>query len=163
MKRWLPFPLFSLSLLGMWLVLNGTVTAMHLVSGGALGVAGGLVLARLQAPLYGIRRRTWTAAVLLWLMFVDIVRSNIAVGRIAFHPRIRGRTAGFLDLPLEIRHPGALAVLACVITATPGTSWARYDAERHILTIHVLDLVDERAWIRQFKERYERRLMEIFE
>ena len=54
-------------------------------------------------------------------------------------------------------------MLACVITATPGTSWARYDAARNVLTIHVLDLVDEQAWIRQFKERYERRLMEIFE
>lgn len=163
MKRWLPFPLFSLSLLGMWLALNGTVTAVHAISGAGLGVAGGLVLARLQAPLDGIRRRAWTAAVLFWLMFVDIVRSNIAVGRIAFHPRIRGRTAGFIDLPLEMRHPGGLAVLACVITATPGTSWARFDAERNVLTIHVLDLVDERAWIRQFKQRYERRLMEIFE
>jgi multicomponent K+:H+ antiporter subunit E len=62
-----------------------------------------------------------------------------------------------------MRHPGGLAVLACVITATPGTSWARYDAERNILTIHVLDLIDEQAWIKQFKERYERRLLEIFE
>jgi multicomponent K+:H+ antiporter subunit E len=131
--------------------------------GAALGVAGGLVLARLQAPLARVRRRVSVAAVLFWLMFVDIVRSNIAVGRIAFHPGIRGRTAGFLELPLEMRHPGGLAVLACVITATPGTSWARYDAARNILTIHVLDLVDEQAWIKQFKERYERRLMEIFE
>jgi multicomponent K+:H+ antiporter subunit E len=163
MKRWLPFPLFSLSLLGMWLVLNGSLAAAHLVMGAALGVAGGLVLARLQAPLARVRRRVSVAAVLFWLMFVDIVRSNIAVGRIAFHPGIRGRTAGFLELPLEMRHPGGLAVLACVITATPGTSWARYDAARNILTIHVLDLVDEQAWIKQFKERYERRLMEIFE
>jgi multicomponent K+:H+ antiporter subunit E len=162
-KRWLPFPLFSLSLLGMWLLLNGTLAAAHIVLGAVIGVAGGLILARLQAPLYRVRHRAWTAAVLVWLMFVDIVRSNIAVGRIAFRPGIRGRTAGFIDLRLKIRHPGGLAVLACVITATPGTSWARYDAARNVLTIHVLDLVDEQAWIRQFKERYERRLMEIFE
>jgi multicomponent K+:H+ antiporter subunit E len=54
-------------------------------------------------------------------------------------------------------------VLACIITATPGTSWARYDAVRNTLTIHVLDLVDEQAWITQFKLRYERRLLEIFQ
>ena len=163
MKRWLPFPLFSLSLLGMWLVLNGSLAAAHLAMGAVLGVAGGLVLARLQRPLARVRRRASVAAALFWLMFVDIVRSNIAVGRITFHPGMRGRTAGFLELPLEMRHPGGLAVLACVITATPGTSWARYDAARNILTIHILDLVDEQAWITQFKERYERRLMEIFE
>jgi multicomponent K+:H+ antiporter subunit E len=48
------------------------------------------------------------------------------------------------------------------VTATPGTSWARYDAEDGVLTIHVLDLRDEAGWIRNFKARYERRLMEIF-
>jgi multicomponent K+:H+ antiporter subunit E len=163
MRRWLPFPTFSLLLAGMWLVLNGSVAAAHLVLGTALGVAGGLILARLQPPLRAVRRRATTSAALLWLVFVDIVRSNIAVARIALHPGIRGRSAGFLDLPLELRHPGALAVLACIITATPGTSWARYDAARNVVTIHVLDLVDEAAWTRQFKERYERRLKEIFE
>jgi multicomponent K+:H+ antiporter subunit E len=91
------------------------------------------------------------------------VRSNVAVLRIVFHPAMRGRTSGFLSLPLELRHPGGLAILACIITATPGTSWARYDAARNVLTIHVLDLVDEHAWIAQFKDRYERRLMEIFQ
>jgi multicomponent K+:H+ antiporter subunit E len=31
-----------------------------------------------------------------------------------------------------------------------------------ILTIHVLDLVNESEWVGLIKERYERRLMEIF-
>jgi len=53
--------------------------------------------------------------------------------------------------------------MACIVTATPGTSWARYDAARNTVTIHVLDLVDEEEWIRTFKRRYERRLQEIFE
>ena len=37
------------------------------------------------------------------------------------------------------------------------------DAAKGILLLHVLDLVDETAWIRLIKDRYERRLMEIFE
>lgn len=163
MRRAFPFPLYSLALFGMWLVLNGSASPAHLGLGAAFGFAGGLLLARLQAPRGRVRRRASTVLVLLWLTFVDIVRSNIAVARIALNPGIRGRTAGFLELPLELRHPGGLAVLACIITATPGTSWARYDASRNTLTIHVLDLIDEQAWVRQFKERYERRLMEIFE
>jgi multicomponent K+:H+ antiporter subunit E len=39
----------------------------------------------------------------------------------------------------------------------------RYDSAQNMVTIHVLDLVDEATWIRLFKERYERLLMEIFE
>jgi multicomponent K+:H+ antiporter subunit E len=97
------------------------------------------------------------------LVLEDIVRSNIAVAGIVLSPATRQRVAGFLSMPLELRHPGGLAVLACIITATPGTSWARYDAARNIVTIHVLDLADEEEWIRTFKQRYERRLREIFE
>jgi multicomponent K+:H+ antiporter subunit E len=132
------------------------------VLGLVLGLLGGLILARLQPPDGRVRLRAAALVGLLWLFFLDIVRSNFAVLRIVFHPRIRGRTSGFLSLPLELRHPGGLAILACIITATPGTSWARYDAAKNVLTIHVLDLIDEQAWIAQFKDRYERRLMEIF-
>jgi multicomponent K+:H+ antiporter subunit E len=102
-------------------------------------------------------------AQLLWLVFADIVRSNIAVGRIVLGFGGRSRTAGFLSMPLELRHPGGLAVMACIVTATPGTSWARYDRARNVVTIHVFDLIDEREWMTTFKDRYERRLMEIFE
>jgi multicomponent K+:H+ antiporter subunit E len=163
MNRWLPFPVLSLALLAMWLVLNQTLDAGHVLLGTALGLGGGQVLAGLQAPGHRMRRRGGALAILFARVLIDVVRSNIAVARIVLQPGIRGRTSGFVTLPLELRHRGGLAALACIVTATPGTSWARYDAARSILTIHVLDLVDEEAWVRLFKERYERRLMEIFE
>jgi multicomponent K+:H+ antiporter subunit E len=162
MKRWLPFPLFSVALLAVWLVLNESVAPAHLLLGGVLGLGGGQLLALLQRPTGRTRVRASALAALVWLVFLDIVRSNLAVLRIVLSPR-GSRVAGFLAMPLEVRHPGALAVLACIITATPGTSWARYDAASNVVIIHVLDLVDEQAWIRQFKERYEHRLKEIFE
>jgi multicomponent K+:H+ antiporter subunit E len=162
-KRWLPFPVLSLALLAMWLILNQTLDAGQVLLGTALALGSGLVLAGLQRPGERMRRRGGALAILVWLVFVDIVRSNIAVARIVMQPGARKRTPGFLCLPLELRHPGGLAALACIITATPGTSWARYDRARSLLTIHVLDLIDEEAWVSLFKQRYERRLMEIFE
>jgi multicomponent K+:H+ antiporter subunit E len=162
MKCWLPYPLLSAVLLAVWLLLNETIAPGHVVLGAALAVGGGLAFAGLQAP-GGRLRRAAAIPELLWLVVEDIVRSNLAVARIVLHPDTTRRTAGFLSMPLQVRHPGALAVMACIITATPGTSWARYDASRNVLTIHVLDLVDEEAWIRVFKQRYERRLQEIFE
>ena len=163
MKRWLPFPLLSAALLATWLVLNESVAPAHVLLGGLLALGGGRMLALLQPPAGRTRFRAAAIAALLWLVFVDIVRSNVAVVGVVLRSAGRGRVAGFLAMPLEVRHPGALAVLACIITATPGTSWARYDAARNVLTIHVLDLVDEQAWIGEFKQRYERRLKEIFE
>jgi multicomponent K+:H+ antiporter subunit E len=96
-------------------------------------------------------------------VLADIARSNIAVARIVLHPGARKQTSGFLNIPLELRNPAALAVLACIITSTPGTAWACYDSKRSVLTLHVLDLVDDEAWLHIIKHRYERRLLEIFQ
>ena len=151
-----------LALLAMWLLLNQTLWPGHVLLGVLLGLGGGLVLAGLQAPAGRVRRGV-AMAELSWLVLLDVVRSNLAVARLVLDPRTGRRVAGFIHMPLALRHPGALAVLACIITATPGTSWARFDRARHVLTIHVFDLVDEQDWIEKFKHRYEGRLMEIFE
>lgn len=161
MRRWLPYPILSLALAVAWLVLNQSVDAAHILLAVALGLAGGRILAALQPP-HRRPRRAAVALELFFLVLADIVRSNIAVARIVLNPRQK-RTAGFLSVPLELRHPAGLAAVACIVTATPGTSWARYDAARNIVTIHVLDLLDEEEWVHIFKQRYERRLREILE
>ena len=97
-------------------------------------------------------------------MFVDIVRSNIAVGRIVLG--LNGKRAirsGFLEVPLDMRDPHGLAALATIVTSTPGTIWVDLSQDGATLTLHVLDLRDEEASIHTIKQRYERLLMEIFE
>lgn len=152
-----------LALLGLWLMLNESLAPGHLLLGAALALGGVAVFSRLEPAAGRVRNRPGAALRLLALVFADIVRSNLAVGRIVLGLGVRSRTDGFISLPLELRHRGGLAVIACIITATPGTCWVRYDGVANVITIHVLDLVDEQAWIRLFKERYERLLLEIFE
>lgn len=150
-------------LLALWLFLNDSLAIGQVVLGALLALAGVGIFSRLEPSVSRVRSRPAATLQLIGLLVDDIVRSNIAVARIVLGLGSRSRTAGFLSLPLEVRHPGALAVIACIITATPGTSWVRYDRTLNIVTVHVLDLVDEKAWIGLFKERYERRLMEIFQ
>jgi multicomponent K+:H+ antiporter subunit E len=152
-----------LALFALWLVLNESLAPGHLLIGAAIALIGVAAYNRLQPAGNRVRNRPGAALLLLGLVLADVVRSNVAVARIVLGLGARSRTPGFLSMPLELRHPGGLAVIACIITATPGTSWVRYDGAANVITIHVLDLVDEQAWIRQFKQRYERRLLEIFE
>jgi multicomponent K+:H+ antiporter subunit E len=152
-----------LALLALWLVLNESLAPGQVLLGAALALGGTAVYSRLQLPANRVRNRPGAALRLLGLVVADIVRSNLAVGRIVLGLGRSQRSAGFLALPLELRHPGGLAVIACIITATPGTSWVRYDSAANVVTIHVLDLVDADDWIRLFKQRYERLLMEIFQ
>lgn len=162
MMRWLPYPLVSAFLFALWLLLNQTLAVGHIILGAILALGGPLALAALQAPRGGIRRPAALAR-LVYLVLIDIVRSNIAVARIILHPGKRDQTSGFMRIPLELRNPNGLTVLACIITSTPGTLWVDFDAARGTLLIHVLDLVDENAWIETIKRRYERLLLEIFE
>ncbi|MFN3503435.1 MAG: Na+/H+ antiporter subunit E, partial [Allorhizobium sp.] len=72
-------------------------------------------------------------------------------------------TSGFITVPLEIEHPTALAIMAVILTSTPGSAWLAYDERRKTVLIHVLDLIDEEQWIENIKHRYERLLLEIIE
>jgi multicomponent K+:H+ antiporter subunit E len=162
MTRWLPVPLMALALLVMWLLLQQSLSPGHVILGAILGVGGAWALTRLEPPAGRLRRPR--AMLMLALVVVhDIVRSNIAVARIILGPRAHNETAGFLDIPLELRAPYGLAVLALIVTATPGTLWVTFDSATGVLTLHVLDLIDEDAWIGTIKQRYERHLLEIFE
>jgi len=158
-----------LSLTALWLALNQTLWAGHVLLGALIALVACRAYRKLQPAVGGapaqasIWRRGRTAFRLLLEVAIDIVRSNIAVARIILYRSTRNQTAGFLDIPLQLRDPAGLATLACIITATPGTAWGRYDVGRGILTIHVLDLVDRVTWTRIIKDRYEPRLQEIFE
>ena len=162
MMRLLPYPLVTAGLFVLWLLLNQAVSMGHLLLGGAVAIAGGWALTALRLPKVRVRR-LGAILRLTSLVLADIVRSNLAVGKIILGFGGRERTSGFVNIPLDLRNPYGLAALACIITSTPGTLWVAFDQASGTLTIHVLDLVDEAEWVRTIKGRYERVLREIFE
>ena len=161
MIRLLPFPIVSASLLILWLLLNQAISPGHILLGGAVALIGGWALAALEPPKAHPKRLVAILR-LAALVLADIVRSNIAVGRIILGLESRQWSSGFVKIPLDLRDSYGLAVLACIITSTPGTVWVDFNEESGALTIHVLDLIDEAVWARTIKGRYERLLLEIF-
>lgn len=162
MRRWLPFPVMAAALLVMWLLLVGSVAPGAILLGLVLALIGDWLLLAL-GPERTRLRRPFAAMALAWVVLVEVFRSNNAVARLILAPRTRGRTSGFVRIPLDMRNPYGLAALACIVTATPGTVWAEYNSAEGTMLLHVLDLIDEEQWVRTIKDRYERRLMEIFE
>ena len=155
-------PVLTAWLIVMWLLLNQTVSVGHLVLGTVLGVA--LASAsRALRPLQPRIRNAHLVPVLFSVVLIDIIRSNVAVAGIVLG-FVRGRQlrSGFVNVPLELEDPHGLAVLAGIVTATPGTVWVQHDAAARTLTLHVLDLRDEAEWIAWVKSRYERLLLRIF-
>jgi multicomponent K+:H+ antiporter subunit E len=160
MSRVLPYPLLTAALLLMWLLLN-SFSVGQLLLGAVVAVAASRAMAALQPSKPRLRRWQLIPG-LLGRVTLDILRSNIAVARLILSPR-RERVSGFVAIPLELRDKTGLAVLACIVTSTPGTAWVEYDHQSGVLLIHVLDLVEADDWITLIKNRYEAPLLEIFE
>jgi len=160
MRRVLPYPLLTAALLLMWLLLN-SFSVGQLLLGAVVAVAASRAMAALQPSKPRLRRWQLIPG-LLGRVTLDILRSNIAVARLILSPR-RERVSGFVAIPLELRDKTGLAVLACIVTSTPGTAWVEYDHQSGVLLIHVLDLVEADDWITLIKNRYEAPLLEIFE
>jgi multicomponent K+:H+ antiporter subunit E len=159
--RWLPYPLLSLFLLFMWLLLTQSFSPGQFVLGSIVTVMASWFMALLEPERVRVR---FTRAIprLILIVLGDILRSNIGVGQIVFR-RDCASTSGFITVPLDLKNRYGLAVLSMIVTSTPGTLWIQHDSSRHVLLLHVLDLVDENYWIDLIKSRYERLLMEIFE
>lgn len=162
MKSRSPLSLLTLFLLAIWLLLNDTLAPGQIVFG-LLLAALILLFTASGRPLQARPRRVRRALSLLAHVVADIVRSNFTVGALILSRRGRQPNSEFLHIPIELRDPHGLAMLACIITATPGTVWAGLSADGATLTLHVLDLHDEEEWIRTIKDRYEQPLKEIFE
>lgn len=163
MRRWLPSPLLSVSLLLMWLMLNQTVHPAHWLLGGALAIVAPLLARPLQPHGHARLRRPRALLRLLWLSAIEIIRSCFNVGQIILLRRSADVNAQFIRVPLDLRSPHGLALLSCLINSTPGTVWVELIAERHELLLHVFDLHDEQWWIETIKTRYEGPIIEVFE
>lgn len=147
--------------MALWLLLNGSLAPFDILFGAVLGVVLSRVMLILDPEPPSIRRPL-AAVRLFFVVAYDVIRSNFSMVSIILN-RNQRPTAGFVNIPLQLRSRYGLAALATIITSTPGTFWAAHDRRTGVLTIHVLDLVDESYWARTVKLRYERHLIEIFE
>jgi multicomponent K+:H+ antiporter subunit E len=155
-----PHPLLSLLLLLLWLLLNNSASAGHLVLGSVLAILIPLFTRRFW-PEPARVRRPGLALRLTGRVLWDIVVANLRVARLVLGPReaIRPR---FVRVPLDVQGEVAVTVLASVISLTPGTVSADLDMERHYLLVHALSEDDPAELIRQIKSRYEAPIKEIF-
>jgi len=160
MKRLLPHPIVSFFIAVVWLGLHSSIAPIHLAGASLLAVTLPLLLDRLLGDQVQVVR-PWVAVRLALVVLWDIVVANVAVARLVLGPMARLRPA-FVEVPLDTRHPDAVALLASIITITPGAVSADVDQPRARILLHVLDLDDEATLVALIKRRYEAPLKEIF-
>jgi multicomponent K+:H+ antiporter subunit E len=162
MRRLIPSPALSVALLLLWILLMQSLSAGTLVLGAALALFWPAVTVRLMpAPVR--LRRPLVMARLFCRVVLEMLRSNAEVTWAILTRRSRGIRSGFVLVPLELRDPNGLAVLAMIVTFTPGTAWVQLSADKRVLLLHVFSAFDDEPVVTMIKRRYERPLREIFE
>lgn len=149
-------------LTGFWLLLVNEVSAGQAVLGATLGAVA-VFFARalaISGPLPV--RRAGTAVQLMTLFAYDIVVANIAVARAVLSPRLP-IAPRLVRVPLDLHEPKAVALLAAMVTLTPGTVSVGIDEARRTLDVHALLATDPEALVRDIKSRYEARIKEVFQ
>jgi multicomponent K+:H+ antiporter subunit E len=162
LRRVFPHPFLSLLLFAVWLALVNSVKPGSLVLAAILAVAIPLVTAAYWPGTPRIRNLPALAAyvaIVLW----DIVKSNITVARIILFYRNDEIRSAWIPVPIDLRTPEAITLLAGTITMTPGTLTADMSACGRALLIHSLHAPDPDAVRDDIKARYEARLKRIFE
>ena len=161
-RRIFPHPHLTILLTIVWILLTNAPSLNSLVFGLLLGI----IIPFITQPYWPDRPklRNWPMVVeYLLVVLWDIVVANITVARIVLFKRDADRQPNFVCIPLELRTPEAITVLAGTITMTPGTVSCDLSAQGHNLLVHCLDAPDPEKVRDQIKQRYERRLKEIFE
>lgn len=161
--NWLfPHPSLTILLTIVWVALQNNVTAGMVVFGIILGI----VIPRITAVWWPDRPgglRLGKALSYIMLVMWDIIVANIHVAWIILTKSNAQMQPAWVEVPLDLKTPEAITVLAGTITLTPGTVSADLSNEGHSLLVHALDAPDPDAVRDEIKERYERRLKEIFQ
>jgi len=160
--RWLfPHPLLTLLLAVVWIILQNGFSAGMAVFGLILGT----IIARATAAFWperpgGFRvgKMVSYALLVMW----DILVANIEVAWIVLTVPNAKLKPAWIKIPIDLRQPEAITLLAGTITLTPGTVSADLSQSGHYLLVHVLHTDDPDAERDGIKTRYEARLKEIF-
>lgn len=170
--RWLPTPFRSLFLFMVWLLLNNSVSVGYLVLATIFAILIPILSFSFRDPQPLILKPGLALKQLLIVLY-DIVVANLQVALLILGPSKKLRPA-FIKVPIDLTHDMPITILASCVSLTPGTVSAEVypiaeslpegeEPTQRYLLIHVLDLKDEEALIKQIKQRYEAPLKEIFQ
>ena len=160
-RRLLPHPALSVLVAVVWMLLVNDLSVGTLLLALAVGVLAPLVTSRFWPDRPKIRfgpDLIGYVGIVLW----DIIEANFQVAWVILTRPNRDIRSRWLVVPLELRSPEAITVLAGTISLTPGTVTSDVSADGRALLVHALDVADPEAEVARIKQRYETRLLKVF-
>lgn len=102
-----------------------------------------------------ILSRSWAALVLAAIFLRELIRSSVIVARTAFTRNLDLRPA-IVAVPLDLRTDLGVAIVANLVSLTPGTTSLHTSADGRTLYVHALDVLDENEAVNAIKTSFEK-------
>ena len=144
-----------------WVLVTGGFSLLNGVFGFVLGLAA-LSLIREQIGTIGYVRRVRRLASLALLFLYELVMSAVRVFKLVLTPDLSKLQPGFVAFPLTVDRDFEIALLANLITLTPGTLSVDVSDNRRTLYIHAIHVPDPEAMKADIATGFERKIMEAF-
>ncbi len=143
-----------------WSLMLGSFTPANFLVGFALGYAV-LRLASLRSNRSPYFRKVGTTIGFFFYFVWELIKANIKMAIYTVSP-LKTLRPGIIAIPLE---PGMtefeLTTLANVVTLTPGTLSLDISEDHSTLFVHFMDVDDPEEAVREVKEGFERRLLQV--
>jgi multicomponent Na+:H+ antiporter subunit E len=152
--------IMNVALALMWALITAQVTPGNLIIGFFIGY-GVLWLSHRgfepRDPYFG---RFFKFIWFLILYLRDLVHSNLRVAYDVITPSYHMKP-GVVGVPLDVTSDAQIAILANLITLTPGTLSVDLSEDRKTLYLHVMYLSNPEDLRREIKDGLERRVLEL--
>ena len=153
--------LFHVFLTLNWLLLTGSLSFANILVGVVLSYLL-LALAFFRVDDRGYVRRLPAAVGLLVYFLVELVKANVQVAKEVLGPSFT-MTPGVVAVPLDLKTPFAITLLANLITLTPGTLTMEVSRDCSTIYVHAMYVSDPDRFREEIKRGFERRVKEVFE
>ncbi|MBN1301950.1 MAG: Na+/H+ antiporter subunit E [Melioribacteraceae bacterium] len=144
-----------------WMFLNGNLDFINFIEGFAVGfiILWMSTYAKSSSRYFGKIPKVFN---FVFYFIYELIVANIKVAYDILTPRHRMNPAVFA-VPLDVKTDIEITLLANVITLTPGTLSLDVSNDKKVLYVHAAYVKDREEFVREIKEGFEKKLMEIFE
>jgi multicomponent Na+:H+ antiporter subunit E len=154
------FIVMTVLLVAAWLAVTGSFTVPNSILGLVLALIS-LWLVREHLAPRRVPLRPVRVLLLALLFFYELLKSAWTVAILVLSPRMDPKP-GIFAYPLRVESDFEIALLANLITLTPGTLSVDVSDDRRTLYVHAIDCSDPEDTKRGIAEGFERRIMEAF-
>lgn len=143
-----------------WVIATGVATAENFIFGFIIGLGILWITATKKSErkyFTIIPKLGYFALFLIW----KIIISNITTVKESLYSKSR-LEPGIVKVPLALKDDFQVATLANLVSLTPGTMVMDISDDKKAMYVHVMHLEDKDKFIRELKEDFENKLIELF-